>query len=318
MADAETDADAEDPRHGVEAIEESSGGAAGGLLPFNPRERGPRDVLQDGRAVIYRWRLIVLGALGVVSALLYLLGLPSPQLPDWADVAVVSATVALLVGYPLGKRVARLFSSPDYYLLDQLDAKDGDQLTIKLSPQRWSDLRVLDHEGEERSTSYLKRKSWNGRVAYECDRYYPSINSVICSWQAGATNKELRQFESKVDRVKTQLEKEANASIEAQANAEEIAREQSAQVANYLLAAMEGVTQPGDGDLSKALAKVTEREGGESSKDLLDDLEDELFDPSNGHGETDGVEGGDSFLEELHDRVESVEVDLGGEEETDE
>jgi hypothetical protein len=314
MSDSDEEDLGEMPAYGVDAIQESSGGAAGGVLPFNPRSRGPRDVIQDGRDWIYRWRLWMLGAVGIGMAAIYLLGLPSPSVPPWADVALVAGGIALALGYPIGKRVASLFSNPDFYVIDQLDAKTGDQLTLLLSPERFQDLVVVDHEGTERSSNYLSKKNWNGHSAWEVDRYYPSLNTAVASWQAGATNKELREWSRKVDRVKTDLEKEANKAIEAQVNSEEEARKQAAEVSNYVIAATEGVMTPGEGDLVDRLESMEERTEEQTHADLLEDIERDLIDePTNGHGEeVVDVEDGHGPLDEARDRVDELVLSVSG------
>lgn len=305
--------------HGMAAIEESDGSAKGRLVPWNPRTTGPRDVLDDVRAWLYRYRLYLVGAVAVAMAAVYLFGLPSPRPPEWWDVALVAGGVAVAGGYLAGKRVGRLFSNPQYRILDQLDAKTADQLTLRISTERWQDLAVYDHNGVERSTDYLKRKSWNGEPAYECDRYYPTINAAVASWQAGASNKDLREYEARVDEVKTELEEEANKAIETRVQAEEQARRQAQEMINEVLAVYEGVTQPGESDLSERLGEIGDRDVG-TSDEVLDDLESQLFATggadANGHADDggdrgDGGEEPDALTERLAEKADELVVDLG-------
>lgn len=318
MADDETlDAASEDvveAMHGLEAIEESDGSAKGRLLPWDPRTKGPRDLVDDGRGWVFRHRIyLLLGFLIAVVgtvAMVEWFGLPSPSLPVWWDVAAVAGGIAGVAAYVAGKRTGKLFSNPDFMILDQLDAKTADQLTIKISNERWQAMTVYSHDGEERPTSYLKRKTWNGRPAVEVDRYYPRANAAIASWQAGASNRDLRRFETKVDTVKTELEAEANKAIESRVNAEEHARKQAQEAINELLAVYEGVTQPTESDLSDRLGDIGSTET-ESSEQKLDDVEQKigLVPDSNGHRNGDDGDGDDA-LSRLAERAGEVTVDL--------
>ena len=294
MSDS-NDRDLEDrtePLHGIDAIETSDESASGGLFAgINPRTTGPRDMVRRFRSWLHSKRFWVAGVAIAVTIAVYVLGFPTPDPPTWWDVALVAGGIATLLGYPAGKRVGDLFSNPDYRIIDQLDAKTADQLTIRVSAERYQNMTVYDHDGNERSVDYLKRKSWNGEPAVECDRYYPEINAAVGSWQAGATNKELREFESRVNEVKTELEAEANAAIQARVDAEEQARRQAQEVANELLAVYEGVVSPADSDLSERLGEIGDRSH-ETSEERLDDLESGLLeDATNGHGADNGADG---------------------------
>jgi len=313
MADLD-DAEAADgvgPMHGAEAIEESDTSAKGRLVPWDPRTTGPKDIVDDVRSWLYRYRLYFLAVILAAGAIVYLTGLPSPSLPEWWDVALVAGGIAAGLGYVAGKRTGSIFSNPDYMILDQLDAKTADQLTIRISNERWQDLRVLNHNSEEKPASYLKRKTWNGEPAVECDRYYPEENVAVASWQAGATNKDLREFETKVDSVKVDLEAEANKAIEARVSAEEQARNQAQEVVNELLEVYEGVTQPVDSNLVDRLGKVGS-ENPDTSDAKLEDVEAMLRAEgvdTNGHAEADDLED-DAISTQLLERAEEVKVEL--------
>jgi hypothetical protein len=283
------------PLHGIDAIETSDESAQGGLFAgINPRTTGPRDMVGRFRSWLHSKRFWVAGVAIAAGVAIYVLGLPTPDLPTWWDVAVVGGGLATILGYPAGKRVGVLFSNPDYRIIDQLDAKTADQLTIRISMERYQDMTVVDHSGNERTVDYLKRKTWNGEPAVECDRYYPEINTAVGSWQAGATNKELREYESRVNEVKTELEEEANAAIQARVDAEEKARKQSQEVANELLAVYEGVVSPADSELADRLGEIGDRSH-DTSEEQLDDLESGLFGDagtsSNGSSSTNGADG---------------------------
>lgn len=301
-----------DAMHGLEAVEDIESSGSDSRLPFDPREKGPMEVLHDIRRWMRdRW-YIVLAAVLVVYGAEYLFGIPRPSLPEWYDVAVVAGGIAAGAGVLVGLKVGRFFATPDYRVLSQLDAKSGDQDLLKISMERWRDMTVVDHEGDHRGRAYLTEVVINGHPAVECDRYYPSINTAIGSWQAGASNADLREYKRKVDIVKTDLEKEANQAIEAKVNADERARQQAKQTNNYLLAVVEGVLEPGSSTLSERLEQLQERDDSESHEDLLTGLEQDLFTSGNGHdADADGVESADGDrLEEIQDRARELVVSL--------
>ena len=303
------------PLHGIDAIETSDESAQGGLFAgINPRTTGPRDMVRRFRSWLHSKRFWVAGVAIAVGVAVYALGFPTPDLPTWWDVAVVGGGLATILGYPAGKRVGVLFSNPDYRIIDQLDAKTADQLTIRISMERYQDMTVVDHDGNERTVDYLKRKTWNGEPAVECDRYYPEINTAVGSWQAGATNKELREYESRVNEVKTELEEEANAAIQARVDAEEKARKQAQEVSNELLAVYEGVVSPADSDLSKRLGEIGDRSH-DTSEAKLDELEKGLLENGgrNGNGSSNAADGESdetALSERLAERGEELFVSI--------
>lgn len=304
-------------RHGLDAVEDYDGdGDADGILWFDPREKGPRELIGDGRRWISNHPIYVIGSVVGLILLQHFVGVSTPQLPPWTDVAVTAGGIATGIGIFVGLRVGEFFATPQHRIVSQLDAKSGDQDLLKISTERWHDLTVLDHEGEPRSRNYLKEVVINGSPAIEVDRYYPALNTAIASWQAGASNKDLRDYEHKVDIVKTKLEKEANEAIEARVNAEERAREQAMQTSNYILAVTESVLQPGEGDLSSRLEEITTREDTESHEELLGRIEEELRSDhsSNGHdqeADVDDVDQDPGRLDSVRRRAGEVRSQAG-------
>jgi len=301
--------------HGMEAIEDSDSSERTSRLPFDPRVKGPKDVIRDARAWAYHRRFWIVGAGAALVLIAFFVDVPTPELPVWSDVATVAGGIGLITSLVVGRRVGDYFASEDYHLISQLDAKTGDQLLIKISTERWQELAVVDYEGENRSRNYLSRIQINGEPAAEVDRYYPSVNKAVASWQAGASNKELREFEAKVDRVKTTLEKEANEAIETRVNAEEEARRQASEVSNYLLAVSEGVLTPGDGGLADRLDERSESDS-ETTRDSLDALEGEIFGSStngNGHEQPNSIETGEGVVDELRDRANQLVLSMQSE-----
>lgn len=274
---AEDASDLSEFDHGVRAISELDDEETDGWLPFDPRTESPRDVVQNFRTWLYEHRLSVVAVILAIATLVFAFDVEMPDLPYWYDVAAVTTVAAAIVGVPLGIRVGRFFAVPDFKLISQLDAVDGDQDLIKISPKRWQQMSVYSRDGREVTKEYLEEVSINGHRAVECDRYYPTENVAFASHMAGHSNRDIRALEHGVSMIKGELEEEANAAVEAQVNVEEKARSKAATVSNALLMTYEGVALPGEIDLADELKTLGGDETPESDRDLLDSLESEVF-----------------------------------------
>jgi len=297
-------------KRGIRGVEESDS-AGNSRLPFDPRRRGPKDLLGDLRAWSYRRRFWIAGAIVLVGIGYYVVspdaeGLPS--LPQWLRVALVAGAVSIPLGIYLGRRVGSFLSPSRGYLVSQLNARDGDQDLVRISEERHRDLRVLDHAGEERPRDYLNRVVVNGERALECDAYYPRENVAVSSWQAGKSNHEIREHEHMTDQIKTELDRAAQAGMKAEM---EKPQEVAAEVRRHsalLIGAVEGVLNPSDVDLEaiKVESEAERMEG--SAEDHLADLEaeHELLGGSRDGGEPETNGQDDGRLEEMEERREGL------------
>lgn len=268
------------------------------LLPIDPTEVGPRDLAQqavaDARETIGANPYVSGGIAAVSLGIWAWAGFWTPSLPNWLKVAILASLAAGLIAWYLGKGLGDGLHSVDDVLLSQQNPLTGDQQLTRVSPSRFADMDVVNRQGVEKDRQYLHTVVVNGVQAYEVDRYYPDQNTAVASWQAGVSNSEMRRKAAAIDRVKGDLEREANKSLEVLANNPDIVREQTAQVANRLIQITEGIETPADGGLHDMLAESIDE--ADPSKDLIGDIG------------TDGTPDGD--LDDV-DGAEGVELNGG-------
>lgn len=243
------------------------------LIPFDPRKIGPKELLaQKTRGLttfLARHGKVTIGAVvALIVAGLYF-GVPTPDVPGWAKVAVVVIVIAAPYGWFFAVRLARGLYNRDAILLSEQNSVNGDQRIIRLAPDRWEDLAVFDHEGKPRDRSYLHEVVINGERAFEVDAYDGDLNMAISSWMAGATNSEIRAHREQVGTIKTDLEEEADKAIEAIIHNPQTVREALKEASMEIVKVAEDVEIPGDRDLSRSLAETLE--DSEVSEDLLGD-----------------------------------------------
>jgi hypothetical protein len=219
-----------------------------GILPFDPRHYGPIDIYRDTAAWVSK-RDRELLAVGTIL-LIALIGIHARygieiEIPRWAPVMIGSSVASMLIGiYPVRRVVEVLWDSENIPIVI-LDAGDGDLGVIEVSPTRFRDMRVIDHDGDEHDSSFLREiQLASGSRAYEVDHYHPDRNVAICSWMSGATNRDIRRHKHSVRYLKEQLSKEADKSLDALVNAPEVLREQGAVIANSMIRTAEGVDTP--------------------------------------------------------------------------
>lgn len=318
--DLERNAEQVAREHGVAALGDLDDNVdEGGILPFDPRTTTPVEAGKMGLGWIAARRWWFVGGIVILGLAIYFFEIPVPDLPAWADVVGAGLLIAVVVGLPVGLRLGEIFAIQEGKVISQLDPIDGDQDLLLISMDRWRDLEVYDQTGQSRSRSFLEEVVINGAAGVEVDRYYPQENVAVASWLAGETNRDLRSYEQAVDRIKTQLEEEANAAIESEINAEEEGRRRGAEIGNYLVAVYEDIVEPGERDLAETLERV-DLEGEDPDEGLLDssDLETEIFDTdgaTNGNGSTpsDDGEGDSGVLVELGELVRGSD---GGDDQT--
>lgn len=248
MTDKPTSAEVLRGIQGVEAVDEETSNS---ILPFDPREKGPRDVLGDALAWARSHRIIVLAALAGVFIYQAMIGFPSIEIPEWGYTAIATAPFAVIPALWAGLKVGKILSPSKGKLVSQLDAVDGGQELLRISEDRWRDLVVLDYDGNERPRDYLRSVAINGETAVECDAYYPRQNVAVCSWQAGATNKEIRQHEHAVDQIKTEQDRAAQEGLKAAMEKPQEVAHDVARHSNVLIGMVEGVLTPEEVDLVK-------------------------------------------------------------------
>ncbi len=247
-------------------------------LPFDPREKGPFDVARDA----WEWtrrtvdeNTVELATLGVVLVGLALYFKPEiPTLPNWLVVGLIASGLASGTAWSVGKAVAEALYEPNSVLLSEQNAVNGDQRLIELAPDRFEELRVTNHNGAKRGREFLHEVRINGRRAYEVDRYDAESNVAVASWQAGVSNSEIRREKSRIAKIKTELEREADKALEVMTNNSALLRRQASLVANRLIAVAEDVEVPNGGALHEEMSEMLEDE--DPAEALLDDRGDDL------------------------------------------
>lgn len=240
--------------------------------PFDPTETGPGDILAAGYNKVARFidenSRIVLISSAVLILGSWHYGISIPSAPQWLEVGILFSLPALVGARIIGSRLAKWLWEPDNVLLSELSAESGDQDLLMISPDRFDHLTVINHNGQRRERAFLHEVWINGRRAYEVDSYHAETNHAVASWQAGASNVEMRQERTRIKRIKTTLEKESDKALELLANHPDILREGVREVANHIVKVAEDVETGGGGDLHETLADTLE--DNDPSEDLLD------------------------------------------------
>lgn len=272
--DAPTSAEVLRGIEGVEAADPDEGGSSS-WLPFDPREDSPKDVYRNSKTWVRERRYWVAAAIGLlvaIGAYRAYVGLdPVPvgldDVPPWGWVGLAAGIPAAPVAVWGGLKVGRVLNPSKGKLVSQLDAMDGGQELLRISEDRYRDLRVLDYTGTERPRDYLKEVSVNGESAVEVDAYYPTRNVAVAAWQAGATNHDIRKHEHETRQIKTEQDRRANEGLKASMEKPQEVAAEVRKHSNVLVGAVEGVVTPGEVDLAA----------------LSDQLDDEEMDPSDDH-----------------------------------
>lgn len=257
---------------------------ASSTLPFDPKKVGPFDVarmaLSRTRAFVVE-NLLVLGASTVVLVVAaWYFEVQVPRVPNWILVGVLASTLAAPSAWFVGRWLARALYQPDDELLSIVDPSTGDQELVRVAPDRFAEMTVLNHNDKRRDRGFLHVVSVNGRRAYEVDSYDPAENVAVASWQAGVSNAEIRRDRSAIKRIKTSLEREADKSLELLANHPNILREQAREVSNRVIKVAEGVEVPQGGELHSRLGRLLDE--ADPSDDLLADDGDDEEDSTDG------------------------------------
>jgi hypothetical protein len=257
------------------------------LVPVDPRETGPIDVVASIRSSIGSfvsdnapWVIVSITsiALGV-----WYLDVAIPSLPSWVVVGLGASAFAAPFAALTGFKLARALYSRETVLLSIQSAESGDQKLLHIAPERFADIEVRTHNDVERERSYLHEVTINGRRAYEVDRYDPEDNLAVASWQAGVSNSEIRRDRKQIERIKTDLEEEADKAMELLANHPDILREQTREVADEIIRVAEGVEVPSGEGLHETLSETLAQN--DPSEDLLS--EDSTSDADADHVEQD-------------------------------
>ena len=275
------------------------------LIDFDPREEGPAETARRKWSEFKSWvsenQLLAGVGATLLTALLIFAAAEGlvPPVPNWLRVALVVSLLGSGTYLFVGMRSADALYRPDAELLVVLDAGSGDLGLKRLAPERFEELSVESPNGKERAKDVLRTVRVNGVRAYEVDSYREEENVAVTSWQAEATNREIRLHKNRLRDVKKELEEEVDQTFELLINSSSIVREHSSEIANEIIHVAEEVETPTDSTLSERLAERLQE--AEPDDDLLGDSEvgvdvEEEISPSG--DETNGT---------LRDRVKELE-----------
>ena len=279
------------------------------MIPFDPTVVGPADVYRGAKAWLRAYvRVLILGAVVLTGVYVYANAKHGYTLPDVPTPALVFAFAMFggaAVGYLPAKRLVNWLWREESVQLVELDADDGDLAVIEISPDRFSDMTVLDHHGDERPSTYLHEiRLASGGTGYEVDKYDREENVAVSSWMAGATNRDIRRHEKAVAWIKKELSREADKSLDALVNAPEVMRAQGSVIANTLIRAVEGVEKPGEDEAGVYQQMYDVVEEADVTGDLLEDRETQNVDEAirsmteeDGNGELEDLDLGDMVVE---------------------
>lgn len=259
-------------------------------VPFDPRRVGPFEVGRSLLSRSARWidrHFIELAASSVTLTIAgWYFGLSIPAVPKWIWIGLGTIAVAAPSAWVAGSRLARWLWTQDDVLLSEQSATSGDQRLILLDPDRFESMTVVNQNDEVRERTYLHEIIVNGRRAFEVDSYDEEANLATASWQAGASNSEIRSERRKIDKIKTSLEKEADKAHELLSSHTEIVREQVSEIAHEMIRVAEDVELPGEEEAlhSRLSDSLSEQETAESLIEGME-IEETSGADSNGHDE---------------------------------
>lgn len=229
-------------------------------LGFDPRSIGPFELARLKYRQFKAWvsdpivASALLGAFVVLVLGAWYLEVPVPSIPAIAWVLLLVSILGSGTFWLFASRLTEALHTPETELLVAVDAEDGNQQLMTVAPDRFEEMRVVNENGVERGTDYLHTIYVNGVKGYEIDSYDAERNVAVASWQAGATNRQMRAHRTKVDEVKTDLEEQTDLVFEVMINNTSMVREHAAEVSNDLIQVAEGIETPGDHEsLSKRL-----------------------------------------------------------------
>lgn len=248
------------------------------LEGFDPTETGPLDLAAMASDRVRTFvdensRVLVLAtALVVVASWHYDVPLRVPTIPTWALVMLATAVAASPVAWWAGVRLVRWLYDPDHVYISEVNAASGDQRLLRISPDRFDELTVYNHNEERRERDFLHEVRINGKRAYEVDSYDREQNVAIASWQAGVTNVEIRQDRSRIKSIKTVLEREADKALELIVNHSDHVRAVAREVSMDLIRVAEEGELPDSDALHERLSeRLDEANPGEQLLETVDE-----------------------------------------------
>lgn len=171
--------------------------------------RTRRDALIEVVVAYRNWigGAIAVGAIVVGVAMLLGWSPPSLSIPRPLKVAIVGLIVAVLIGWiPAAKIVSWLYNPPKRYIIN-LGLRESESPGIwRLSPSTWQDVEIT--EGE------VYRWENTEHPTFEVESFDPESLEAVGTWRGSLPDRELLKREKQVEELRSELESEANRSID--------------------------------------------------------------------------------------------------------
>lgn len=279
------------------------------LFGVDPTVVGPIELAKRRYRAFVQWAqqpIISLGLLLVGGGLLGSLivyDVSIPSIPNWAVVAVLSMIPGSLIALKYGSELADGLHEPEAVYLSELDTITGDQSIIRLSPERFRDVTVVNHNwdpneepmeeaivGRER----LQRVNINGIEAYEVDHYDPVFNVAECSWMVERSSINIRQDHSEIQSIKTEMEDQIDTVYDILARETQIIRQGISQQVNEIIAVAQDSELPEEAQIGahQTMSELFEEEGLDEDlvEDRITEQDPDLGVESNGNGDSDQLD----------------------------
>lgn len=275
---------------------------------FNPAETGPIDVVKIAADRVISFLTdpktgTISGVLLVAAAGLMLhYNVQVPNMPTWMYVALLATLFVSPGSIFVGKILSVWLYADDSIPLIELNPKQGDVRLLKVSPDRFEQMRVVTENGKLRDRDFLHQITVNGQHGYELTKYHENPNVAVASWQAGASNASIRRQKAQIDNIQTDLEKEADKALELLANFPTLLRGITKEVSEHMVRVVEGVEMPEGGGLHE---KLTEQlESADPSEDLLGGADASATD----QGDADDESAGDVSMSDIEEGMQKLQA----------
>lgn len=268
------------------------------IIRLDPTEIGPFELARAKWESLKEWArqpiisvALVLAAVAMVVAA-WRFDVSIPEIPNWGWVAIGAFALAAVPSWIIGQKITEELYSPPRITLSVLNVYNGDQRLVNLSPERFEDMTIVNHRGDEIGSERLREVLINGSRAYEVDIYDPVLNVATTSWQADRSNAEIRHDHATIREVKTEMDYEIDKIYDLLSQYPNAVRESLRDHVNEMVMISQDIQLPES--VNRSLHdRVSERiEELDPSEELIQDKLDgkEAADDSDGDVDRDNVE----------------------------
>jgi len=154
----------------------------------------------------YRWHVATVTVAVAVSLIIIQPTVPTVTVPRWIKVVFFGLLAAALLGYLPGALLLDWLYDPPRRYIVCLGFSDGPAGVWELTPSAWSDVQVTEGQLHQ----------WEGTEwpTYECESFHPESLTAVGTWRGSKSDSELMRKEKELDELRTDLEADANTSID--------------------------------------------------------------------------------------------------------